>query len=296
MGPPVYVITGANRGIGLALVTHVLQSEKAACVAATARVPSRAAELHKLRERYEGRLQLFALDANDDASVEASDRVLKYKSMDLSATPHKSLDAPSLSVYCGTSHRLKSPHDFCNCLPLYPQGNNSWSSNFKPKMILAFHFQLCQVGFLQCALVIQTAYIGHLTSMWLSVSRFKEFNYDSSAGLQKAAWSISETFADGIDVLINNAGMLERFCLATETCAPMPYSCNHCSLPRRPSVGARAKKGDLSIMKNEDIGFQPLVLSPPSLSSAVSSGASIQALVKPRCSVCKIPRDLTGNC
>ena len=98
MGPPVYVVTGANRGIGLALVTHLLQSEEAVCVAATARVPRRAAELHKLQEQYEGRLQLFTLDANDDASIEASGITLKCKCTDLSATLHKSLDAPSLFV------------------------------------------------------------------------------------------------------------------------------------------------------------------------------------------------------
>ena len=62
------LITGANRGIGLALTTESLAAGYS--VIATARKPEQSRELAALWEKYPEKLLLQALDVNSDASVQ----------------------------------------------------------------------------------------------------------------------------------------------------------------------------------------------------------------------------------
>ncbi|HEX4086077.1 MAG TPA: SDR family oxidoreductase [Chthoniobacteraceae bacterium] len=61
------LITGANRGIGLALATELL--EKGHRVLAAARHPARAGALEKLRDRHKGALEILQMDVTSDESV-----------------------------------------------------------------------------------------------------------------------------------------------------------------------------------------------------------------------------------
>lgn len=62
-------ITGANRGIGLALVHAYLQQPDTQ-VMATCRQPAQALELARLREQYSDRLHMLALDVTDEAAYQ----------------------------------------------------------------------------------------------------------------------------------------------------------------------------------------------------------------------------------
>ncbi len=62
-----YVITGANRGIGLEFVKKL--SARGDDVVATARDPESATELQEVAESSEGRVRVAALDITDDESV-----------------------------------------------------------------------------------------------------------------------------------------------------------------------------------------------------------------------------------
>lgn len=64
------LITGANRGIGLALTRAYL--ERGDRVAATCRLPAKAAELHALKETYRDDLLLVRIDVNLGRSVAAA--------------------------------------------------------------------------------------------------------------------------------------------------------------------------------------------------------------------------------
>ena len=64
------LITGANRGIGLALTRAYL--ERGDRVAATCRQPAKAAELHSLKETYRDDLLLLRIDVNVGRSVTAA--------------------------------------------------------------------------------------------------------------------------------------------------------------------------------------------------------------------------------
>lgn len=64
-----FVITGANRGIGLEFVRQLLA--RGDTVEAGVRVPSEARHLQGLSREAEGRLHLHALDVQDAASVQA---------------------------------------------------------------------------------------------------------------------------------------------------------------------------------------------------------------------------------
>ncbi|KAM0785978.1 hypothetical protein ACM66B_006796 [Microbotryomycetes sp. NB124-2] len=63
-----YVVTGANRGIGLAYAAELLK--RGHSVIATARDPSAATGLQQLKEQHSAKLELVALDASSKKSVE----------------------------------------------------------------------------------------------------------------------------------------------------------------------------------------------------------------------------------
>ena len=68
VGRPTVLVTGANRGIGLALVEHYVAAEWN--VIATARTPGSATELHALAEIYE-HLLIEQLDVTDNPRIAA---------------------------------------------------------------------------------------------------------------------------------------------------------------------------------------------------------------------------------
>ncbi|MCC5840800.1 MAG: SDR family oxidoreductase [Opitutales bacterium] len=62
-------ITGANRGIGLALTEALLAADHS--VVATCRNPQKAGQLHALGKAHPHRLRILPLDVTDDASVDS---------------------------------------------------------------------------------------------------------------------------------------------------------------------------------------------------------------------------------
>lgn len=75
---PVVVVTGANRGLGLEFVTQILKADhglpnvpKDAIVVATCRDPSKADDLKKLQQEYQGRVDIVANDVTDEKSNES---------------------------------------------------------------------------------------------------------------------------------------------------------------------------------------------------------------------------------
>ncbi|CAD6192788.1 unnamed protein product [Caenorhabditis auriculariae] len=69
MAPRSVLVTGANRGIGLGLVTTLLQNEKIEIIIAACRNPGEAEELKAIKDN---RLHLVKLDAICDKSIEAA--------------------------------------------------------------------------------------------------------------------------------------------------------------------------------------------------------------------------------
>ncbi|KAM0785994.1 hypothetical protein ACM66B_006812 [Microbotryomycetes sp. NB124-2] len=63
-----FVVTGANRGIGLAYTNELLKRGNS--VIATARDPSAATQLQQLKEQHSGKFELVPLDASNRKSVE----------------------------------------------------------------------------------------------------------------------------------------------------------------------------------------------------------------------------------
>ncbi len=64
------LITGANRGIGLALTRQLLQDD--ARIFATCRAPERADDLNELAQRHPERVTVLQLDVNDEASIKSA--------------------------------------------------------------------------------------------------------------------------------------------------------------------------------------------------------------------------------
>jgi NAD(P)-dependent dehydrogenase (short-subunit alcohol dehydrogenase family) len=73
------LITGANRGIGLALVQHWLAVSDAHVFAA-ARQPDSAAELHALQQKYPGRLTLIKLEVTSPDDTAAAVAAVRQRS------------------------------------------------------------------------------------------------------------------------------------------------------------------------------------------------------------------------
>lgn len=70
-----YLITGANRGIGLQLVRHAAQTGE--MIYACARKPADAEELAELAKLSGGRVKIIELDVGDEASIAAAAERLK---------------------------------------------------------------------------------------------------------------------------------------------------------------------------------------------------------------------------
>lgn len=68
------LITGANRGIGLALTRQLLQDD--ARIFATCRAPERADDLNALAKQQPERVTILKLDVNDEASIESAVRAV----------------------------------------------------------------------------------------------------------------------------------------------------------------------------------------------------------------------------
>ena len=77
----VVLITGANRGIGLALVKKFAQT--GATVIATVRRPDAAGDLSRVAEDYRPTVEIHQLDATDSNSVLALARVLEGRDIDV---------------------------------------------------------------------------------------------------------------------------------------------------------------------------------------------------------------------
>jgi NAD(P)-dependent dehydrogenase (short-subunit alcohol dehydrogenase family) len=79
--PAVYFITGANRGIGLALVAEILSSANSAAkdvhVFAGARSPSSAKALQELQSRYPGKLSIVPFVAADEENNKAAAKIVQ---------------------------------------------------------------------------------------------------------------------------------------------------------------------------------------------------------------------------
>jgi len=72
MSPTTYLITGANRGLGLEYVRQIVAHEPDSRVIAAARNPDGAAELQKLIAAHPGKIEALQLDVSDQASIAAA--------------------------------------------------------------------------------------------------------------------------------------------------------------------------------------------------------------------------------
>jgi NAD(P)-dependent dehydrogenase (short-subunit alcohol dehydrogenase family) len=75
-----WLVTGANRGIGLEYVTQILKQENTHVIA-TARTPDKADELKQLQDKHKDRLQLVKLDLADESSIKAAAEHLKQSGL-----------------------------------------------------------------------------------------------------------------------------------------------------------------------------------------------------------------------
>lgn len=66
------LITGANRGLGLEMVWHLIQKEDGPMVIATCRKPDEAETLARMKSEHPERLKVFGMDVTDPASVSAT--------------------------------------------------------------------------------------------------------------------------------------------------------------------------------------------------------------------------------
>ncbi|DBA78176.1 hypothetical protein WJX79_006992 [Trebouxia sp. C0005] len=81
MASTVWVVTGANRGIGLEFVKQILDLPNTTVIAG-ARSPEKAADLQKLSQQFEGRLFAVPLDLSDSNTVQAVVETVKKSHKD----------------------------------------------------------------------------------------------------------------------------------------------------------------------------------------------------------------------
>ena len=72
MSTTVWLITGANRGLGLELTTQLLATSPTNEVIATCRNPTSASDLHRLQETAKGRVHVVPLDVSNEQSMRGS--------------------------------------------------------------------------------------------------------------------------------------------------------------------------------------------------------------------------------
>lgn len=72
----VFLVTGANRGLGLEHVRQFLRKSQVQVVA-TARHPAKATHLKGLLDQYKERLAVVELDTGDEASIEVGQRLTR---------------------------------------------------------------------------------------------------------------------------------------------------------------------------------------------------------------------------
>jgi len=99
------LITGANRGVGLALVKQYVQGDVK--IFATCRTPANATELNALADQHDGKIIVVQLDINDDDSIDASVKAVESETDALDVlinnagifpkSPHQSRDLGQLS-------------------------------------------------------------------------------------------------------------------------------------------------------------------------------------------------------
>jgi NAD(P)-dependent dehydrogenase (short-subunit alcohol dehydrogenase family) len=75
----VWFITGANRGIGLGLVRHILEESEQDIVFAGTRDPAKSDALNKLATDSEGRLFVLQLSSESEEQAKAAARIVKDK-------------------------------------------------------------------------------------------------------------------------------------------------------------------------------------------------------------------------
>lgn len=66
------LITGANRGLGLEMVWHLIQEEEGPMIIATCRKPEAAEALARMKSEHPERLKVFGMDVTDPDSVTAT--------------------------------------------------------------------------------------------------------------------------------------------------------------------------------------------------------------------------------
>jgi len=72
MSSSTYFVSGASRGLGVALVRQILEKYPGSKVIAAARKPQESSDLQKLHQSFPNRLTLVTLDVDSDASVKAA--------------------------------------------------------------------------------------------------------------------------------------------------------------------------------------------------------------------------------
>ena len=71
------MITGANRGLGLELVWHLIQEEAGPLVLATCRKPKESETLARMKAEHPERLKVLSLDITDPDSIEATHEAIR---------------------------------------------------------------------------------------------------------------------------------------------------------------------------------------------------------------------------
>ncbi|RKO83401.1 hypothetical protein BDK51DRAFT_25459, partial [Blyttiomyces helicus] len=104
--PIIHVVTGANRGLGLGLVRHILARDPTHVVVATCRDRSKAAALEELRGKEgSGRLHIVGMEIVSGESVEAAAAEIASK------VPHIDVLVNNAGVIGAKSNFVNTPID-----------------------------------------------------------------------------------------------------------------------------------------------------------------------------------------